>query len=100
MSLLVQLKFQPVTKYVRSYDTVLNYTRVQVHSRYELNACQDTRISFISNSTSNAYQVDYNRVLLFSMGGLYVINLQCAREHVANISMFVRCACNCTRVHS
>ena len=30
----------------------------------------------------------------------YVINLQCAREHVANISILVQCACNCARVRS
>ena len=55
MSLLMQFKFQPVTKYVRHTGTALYYyivipSRVTVHSRYELNARQDTRISFTSDA--------------------------------------------------
>ena len=58
MSLLMQFKFQAVTKYVCPYGMALYYYIVipqstlierQVHSRYELNARRDIRVLFASN---------------------------------------------------
>ena len=57
MSLLMQLKFQPVTKYVRA-DGMALYYYIDIPgrvTRYELNVRQDTRVSF----TSDACRVHY-----------------------------------------
>ena len=94
MSLLMQFKFQPVTKYVRPYGTAL-YCFIVIPSRvtgsFTLRAKCTPKYTRPECITRN--KCCYT-------GGLYVVNLQCAREHVLNISMLVQCACSCTCVRS
>ena len=97
MSLLMQFKFQSVTKYVRPYGTALYCFIVipsQVTGSFTLRAKCTPRYTRLKCITRN--ECCYSPRAVYT----YVINLQCAREHVANISMLVQCARGCTRVRS